>query len=51
MAAYGDDGTGYIGTEIAYGQGGYETGTVSRVAPQVEQVLMSAMKKLLDASP
>ncbi|MEX0819453.1 MAG: hypothetical protein WD070_07660, partial [Pirellulaceae bacterium] len=25
MAAYGDYGPGYIGTEIAYGQGGYET--------------------------
>jgi hypothetical protein len=47
MAAYGDYGPGYIGTEIAYGQGGYETGIVSRVAPQVEKVLMDAMKKLL----
>lgn len=47
MAAYGDYGTGYIGTEIAYGQGGYETGIVSRVAPQAEKVLMDAMKKLL----
>jgi hypothetical protein len=47
MAAYGDYGTGYIGTEIAYGQGGYETGIVSRVAPQVEKVLMDAMRKLL----
>ena len=26
MAAYGDYGPGYIGTEIAYSQGGYETG-------------------------
>ncbi|MBM3861200.1 MAG: hypothetical protein FJ395_16350 [Verrucomicrobia bacterium] len=47
MAAYGDDGCGYIGTEIAYSQGGYETTRVSRVAPQVEQVLMGAMKELL----
>jgi hypothetical protein len=47
MAAYGDYGTGYIGTEIAYTQGGYETGIVSRVAPQVEKVLMDAMRKLL----
>ena len=31
MAAYGDYGPGYIGTEIAYTQGGYETGPVSRV--------------------
>ena len=47
MGAYGDYGPGYIGTEIAYGQGGYETGIVSRVAPQVEKVLMDAMRKLL----
>jgi hypothetical protein len=47
MAAYGEYGTGYIGTRIAYEQGGYETGHVSRVAPDVEDVLMSAMCKLL----
>ncbi len=51
MAAYGDYGTGYIGTEIAYGQGGYETGIVSRVAPQVEKVLMEGMRKLLEVQP
>jgi hypothetical protein len=33
MAAYGDYGPGYIGTEIAYSEGGYETGEASRVAP------------------
>jgi hypothetical protein len=48
MAAYGDYGPGYIGTEIAYGQGGYETGRVSRVAPKVERVLMNAMEQLLE---
>lgn len=48
MAAYGDYGPGYIGTEIAYGQGGYETGPVSRVAPEVESVLMNAMEQLLE---
>jgi hypothetical protein len=48
MAAYGDCGPGYIGTEIAYGQGGYETGIVSRVAPSVERVLLSAIAELLD---
>ncbi|MDQ3623069.1 MAG: hypothetical protein M3463_11345 [Verrucomicrobiota bacterium] len=48
MAAYGDYGTGYIGTEIAYNQGGYETGIVSRIAPQVEHLLMGAMNKLLN---
>jgi hypothetical protein len=47
MAAYGDYGTGYIGTSIAYTQGGYETGPVSRVAPEVESVLMKAMRELL----
>lgn len=50
MAAYGDYGTGYIGTEIAYGQGGYETGIVSRVAPQVEQVLLEGMRELLQVA-
>jgi hypothetical protein len=47
MAAYGDYGTGYIGTEIAYSQGGYETSIVSRVAPGVERVLTDAMQRLL----
>ncbi|MEQ9409822.1 MAG: hypothetical protein RIK87_18950 [Fuerstiella sp.] len=28
MAAYGDYGPGYLGTRIAYGQGGCETGRV-----------------------
>lgn len=48
MAAYGDGGPGYIGTEVAYGQGGYETSKrASRVAPSVEKVLMDAMRRLL----
>jgi hypothetical protein len=47
MAAYGDYGPGYIGTKISYSQGGYETGPVSRVAPEVEDVLMPAMRELL----
>lgn len=48
MAAYGDYGPGYIGTEIAYGQGGYETGpNASNVAPETEAVLMQAMRDLL----
>jgi hypothetical protein len=49
MAAYGDYGPGYIGTEVAYSQGGYEVGIVSRVDPSVEGVLMSALRKLLEA--
>jgi len=48
MAAYGDYGPGYIGTEISYSQGGYETGIASRVAPSVEPVLLRAMAKLLE---
>jgi hypothetical protein len=48
MAAYGEYGPGYIGTEIAYGEGGYETSErASHTAPQVEGVLMGAMRKLL----
>ena len=48
MAAYGEYGTAYIGTEISYSQGGYETEPRSSyVAPSVEHVLMSAMRKLL----
>jgi hypothetical protein len=51
MAAYGDYGPGYIGMKWSYPQGGYETGVVSRVAPEVEDVLMAAVKKLLSADP
>ncbi|MCA9049638.1 MAG: hypothetical protein KDA89_12965 [Planctomycetaceae bacterium] len=48
MAAYGDYGPGYIGTEVAYSEGGYETSDrASDVAPEVEQVLMSAIESLL----
>jgi hypothetical protein len=48
MAAYGDYAPGYIGTEIAYSQGGYETQPrVSLVAPSVERVLLDAIKRLL----
>jgi hypothetical protein len=47
MAAYGDYGTGYIGTAETYPQGGYETGIVSRVSPRCETILMDAMQELL----
>ena len=47
MAAYGDYGPGYIGTAVAYTQGGYEVGPVSRVAPEVEDVLTGGMRELL----
>lgn len=51
MAAYGDYGPGYIGTRVAYTQGGYETGYVSRVAPQVEEILTDGIEKLLGVAP
>jgi hypothetical protein len=48
MAAYGDYGPWYIGTAIAYEQGGYETEPrSSNVAPEVEPVLLNAIRKLL----
>ncbi len=48
MAAYEEYGPGYIGTKIAYTQGGYETQElVSGVSPKVEKVLLRAMKKVL----
>ena len=48
MAAYGDYGPGYIGTEIGYSQGGYETSPrASKVDKRCEQVLMDGMRNLL----
>jgi hypothetical protein len=48
MAAYGDSGPAYIGTTKAYAEGGYETSQrASNVAPEVEPVLMDAVKKLM----
>jgi hypothetical protein len=48
MAAYGDYGPGYICLEEHYQQGGYEDSPgASRVAPEVEGVLMSAIEELL----
>jgi len=48
MAAYGDYAPWYIGTAIAYEQGGYETEPrSSNVSPEVEGVLMGAIRKLL----
>ena len=49
MAAYEDYGPGYIGTKIAYNQGGYETSHgASNVSADVEEVLMDAMKAVLN---
>jgi len=51
MAAYGDYGPWYIGTEVAYGQGGYETSPeTSNVAPKVEAVLTAAIRKLVSSA-
>ena len=48
MAAYGDYGPSYIGTAEAYLQGGYETtADIGCPVPEVEEVLMNAMKELL----
>ncbi len=49
VAAYGDYAPWYIGTARAYAEGGYETGPdASNVAPEAEDVLMGAIRKLLD---
>ncbi len=47
VAAYGDGGPGYIGTAIAYEQGGYEVSRVSRTGPSVEAILTAVTKRLL----
>lgn len=48
MAAYGDYGPGYIGTEVSYDEGGYETGLyVSRTAPTVDNVLIDTLRNVL----
>jgi hypothetical protein len=48
MAAYGDYGPGYIGTQQAYSEGGYETQpTSSNVDPSVEPLLIDVMSQLL----
>ncbi len=50
MAAYGEYAPGYICTAAAYTEGGYEASEgASNVDPQAEPILMSAMKKLLEA--
>jgi hypothetical protein len=50
MAAYGDYAPWYIGTAVAYEQGGYETSpAASNVSPAAEEVLMRAIQKVLRA--
>ena len=48
VAAYGDDGPGYIPTAKAYLEGGYEP-TVALAGPESEDILLAAMRKLLKA--
>lgn len=49
VAAYGEYGPGYIGTEKAYEEGGYETSEVAtNVHPETERVFKPAIFKLLD---
>lgn len=48
VAAYGDDGPGYIPTTKAYLEGGYEP-TVALSGPESEEILLAAMRKLLKA--
>lgn len=51
MAAYGDYAPGYICRAVHYEEGGYEPSQrASRVAPEVEDVLRTAMQELLDVS-
>jgi len=48
VAGYGDYAPWYIGTAIAYEQGGYETSTnASNVGPGAEKVLAGAIQRLL----
>lgn len=50
VAGYGDYAPFYVGTAIAYEEGGYETSpSSSNVAPEVEGVLLGAIRKLLQA--
>ena len=48
VAAYGDDGPGYIPTAAGYLEGGYEP-TVALSSPDSEQILLKALRKLLKA--
>jgi hypothetical protein len=48
VAAYGDYAPWYIGTAVAYEEGGYETSpSASNVAPESEAILLGAIRKLL----
>jgi len=48
VASYGDYAPWYIGTAVAYEEGGYETSpSASNVAPEVEGILTGAIRELL----
>jgi hypothetical protein len=48
LAAYGDYGPAYIGTAVAYSEGGYETTpAATNVDDRAEPILMNAMETLL----
>jgi hypothetical protein len=48
VAAYGDYAPWYIGTAVAYEEGGYEVSAdASNVAPESEALLLGAIRKLL----
>jgi len=48
VAAYGDDGPGYIPTAKGYLEGGYEP-TVALASPDSEAILLKTMRKLIKA--
>jgi len=47
MAAYGDGAPGYIGTTDTYKRGGFGVGFRSKVSPNAENVIQSAVRNLL----
>ena len=47
VAAYGDLAPGYICTEVAYSEGGYEP-TASALAPHAEKIFKQAIQRLLE---
>ncbi len=47
VAAYGNTGMGYIGTAVAYEQGGYEVSRVARTGPAIEESLLKVTTELL----
>lgn len=48
LAGYGDYAPGYICTAAAYQEGGYEAGPASGVTAEAEDIVLTAMKKVLN---